>query len=98
MIAGREWVQDAVCRGTPHSNEMMFSFSRQGIELAQMLCSTCPVRVQCLRYAIRQGEDHGVWGGVEAKDRYQLRRGKLRKVRMYVGGKWRIVDPFSENL
>jgi WhiB family redox-sensing transcriptional regulator len=37
-------------------------------------CSGCRVRQQCLRLALDNGEDFGVWGGTAASERRQLRR------------------------
>ena len=37
-------------------------------------CSGCRVRQQCLRLALDNGEDFGVWSGTAASERRQLRR------------------------
>jgi WhiB family transcriptional regulator, redox-sensing transcriptional regulator len=36
--------------------------------LAKAICLQCPIVEQCFEYAINNGERHGIWGGVEAKD------------------------------
>lgn len=36
--------------------------------LAKAICQQCPLIEQCFTYAISNGERHGIWGGVEAKD------------------------------
>ena len=36
---------------------------------AKGICAGCPVRAECLEYAIRNGEHWGVWGGVAERDR-----------------------------
>lgn len=41
-------------------------------ELAKNLCAECPVRLQCLEAGM--DEDHGIWGGLNAKERKALRR------------------------
>ena len=43
-------------------------------------CSYCPVREDCLQYAIETGEDEGIWGGMTARDRRPLRREWLESV------------------
>jgi WhiB family redox-sensing transcriptional regulator len=41
---------------------------------ALALCATCPVRAQCLEYALRNKETHGIWGGTTADQRRRMRR------------------------
>ena len=51
---------------------------------AKAICAVCPVRVECLNYAIRIREPHGVWGGLnEIERRAMLRQmaGNLTLVR-----------------
>jgi WhiB family redox-sensing transcriptional regulator len=37
---------------------------------ARAICSACPVRLQCLEYALKFGhDDHGVWAGTTPKQR-----------------------------
>lgn len=38
---------------------------------AAAICATCPVRIECLTYAVDAGEHHGIWGGAGG---YVLRR------------------------
>jgi len=35
----------------------------EAAERAAAACWTCPVRSQCLAFAVANGEHHGVWGG-----------------------------------
>jgi WhiB family transcriptional regulator, redox-sensing transcriptional regulator len=46
---------------------------------------TCPFRDTCLRYAIDQGENYGVWGGTSERDRRKIvrARNKLRDRTIY---------------
>ena len=41
---------------------------------AKVLCARCPVREDCLAYALRMHETHGVWGGLNELERRQLLR------------------------
>ena len=41
---------------------------------AKVVCSTCRVRQRCLEWALDQGLDHGVWGGLDGDERRALRR------------------------
>lgn len=39
---------------------------------AKAICRTCPVREQCLQYALGRAEPHGVWGGLSPEEREEL--------------------------
>lgn len=39
----------------------------------------CPVRDQCLQWALDTGEEHGIWGGVAARDRLREIRARRRQ-------------------
>lgn len=39
---------------------------------AKEICASCPVRRQCLDYAVRIREPHGIWGGLNELERKQL--------------------------
>lgn len=45
---------------------------------ARRVCETCPVRIECLDYALRANEVHGMWGGKTPDERTGLRRGRRR--------------------
>ena len=46
----------------------------QAVAEAKAGCSGCPVRQQCLRLALDNGEAFGVWGGTAASERRLPRR------------------------
>ena len=48
------------------------SASRE-IRNAKALCGICPVRMQCLQYAVANPELQGIWGGLTPKERLKLR-------------------------
>jgi hypothetical protein len=39
---------------------------------AKLICRSCPVRTDCLSYALDTGEEHGVWGGLNERERRRL--------------------------
>ena len=43
--------------------ELYFAESPADLELAKSLCTTCPVRAECLAGALERREPWGVWGG-----------------------------------
>ena len=50
--------------------------ARREAAAAIAVCTSCPVRAQCLELSLRHWDvgKHGVWGGLVATDRAQLRR------------------------
>jgi WhiB family transcriptional regulator, redox-sensing transcriptional regulator len=46
---------------------------------AKAICKPCPVRVQCLDYALRNSIRHGIWGGLNEEERARERRRRARR-------------------
>lgn len=58
------WWADARCNdGAGTMTALFFSEELQDIARAKVLCSKCPVLVDCLEGAIERREPWGVWGG-----------------------------------
>jgi len=51
------------------------------IRQAQRICASCQVRGECLDFAMRSGETHGVWGGTTPEERLRVRRQRTRIAR-----------------
>jgi WhiB family redox-sensing transcriptional regulator len=43
------------------------------------VCARCPVRQQCLDFAMRTNEAHGIWGGTTPEERIRARRRNKRR-------------------
>jgi WhiB family redox-sensing transcriptional regulator len=66
-----------VCRGT--DPDLFFPVGTTGQALVQIarakeVCDECPVRVECLDYAIATNQDSGIWGGLDEEQRRSIRR------------------------
>jgi WhiB family transcriptional regulator, redox-sensing transcriptional regulator len=48
---------------------------------AKAICASCPVRAQCLDYALRNSIKHGVWGGLNREERTRERRRRTPRPR-----------------
>lgn len=69
------WSLEGLCLGLGKKADKIF-FPEQGgnTKEAKCLCARCPVRTQCLEYALRRGEKFGIWGGKTEKERRKMRR------------------------
>jgi WhiB family redox-sensing transcriptional regulator len=81
------WQWRAACRGEDANlffppNHVEDRDERQGRERqAKAICAACPVRMECLEYAVRIREPHGIWGGLnELERRILIRQRGLRLV------------------
>lgn len=71
------WRADAACRG--EDPELFFPVGSAGpasgqIAEAKQICARCPVREACLEFALRTGQNYGIWGGLTEDERRKLRR------------------------
>lgn len=75
--------QEARCARSQVSPDEWFPVSQEvakaRLEAARAIaiCTTCPVRPDCLEFSLRHAYDagaHGVWGGLVERERRTLRR------------------------
>ena len=76
------WTALAACRGCAPA--LFFPERGEATEAARAVCQGCPVRPECLDYALARGEDFGIWGGLSTKERRLLRR-RLRALDTLAG-------------
>jgi WhiB family redox-sensing transcriptional regulator len=65
------WRQDALCAET--DPEAFFPEKGGSTREAKRVCVGCPVRMQCLEYALDNDERFGIWGGLSERERRRLR-------------------------
>lgn len=65
------WHDDAVCVGA--DPDTFFPERGMPSRHAKALCRRCPVRIDCLEHAIRDGELFGIWGGESERVRRRIR-------------------------
>jgi WhiB family transcriptional regulator, redox-sensing transcriptional regulator len=83
------WVQQARCRD--EDPELFFPIGSTGpaavqVEAAKAVCLSCPVRLDCLEWALATAQDAGVWGGLSEEERRALRRARRREAAIAVAG------------
>jgi WhiB family transcriptional regulator, redox-sensing transcriptional regulator len=76
LAIGPSWRSAAACRWA--DPELFFPLSESGQALEQIaeakaICSRCPVRRQCLEFALRT-RPYGIWGGLTELERHRGRR------------------------
>jgi WhiB family redox-sensing transcriptional regulator len=49
---------------------------------AKTICATCPVRDQCLEWAIASRQEDGIFGGLTPTERHRLRRRRRTAARI----------------
>ena len=77
----KDWRHAAECRES--DPELFFPVGTSGPALLQIteakaVCGRCPVRAECLDWALRTGQDAGIWGGMSEDERRALRRRMAR--------------------
>jgi WhiB family transcriptional regulator, redox-sensing transcriptional regulator len=70
------WASLGACRDS--DPDLFFPIASSGPALQQIaeakaVCALCPVRVDCLSYALETGQDAGLWGGASAEERREIR-------------------------
>ena len=69
------WQDRAACKGPqsrvffPPSHLERKDEREAREQRAKAICATCPVRIECLDYAIEIREPHGIWGGLNELER-----------------------------
>ena len=81
MMLIDEWWSVAACRDA--EPELFFpisatSASSARVTHAKLICASCQVRSNCLRYALDHRQEHGIWGGLTEEERRRIPRRSLQ--------------------
>ena len=68
------WQRFANCLGV--DPDLFFPERGASTREAKDVCRACVVRVDCLEYAITNGEKFGIWGGLSERERRRIRRAR----------------------
>ena len=66
------WRKHAACRGL--DPELFHPERGEVTDQAKHVCFGCPVRDECLTYALTHFEKFGIWGGLSERERRPLRK------------------------
>ena len=76
---GRSWQDEANCLGV--DPDLFFPERGASTREAKEVCRGCVVRLDCLEYALVNGEKFGIWGGLSERERRRLRRQRAQASR-----------------
>lgn len=74
------WQDQANCLGV--DPDLFFPEQGESTLAAREVCRGCVVRMDCLEYALVNGEKFGIWGGLSERERRRLRRGRAQAARL----------------
>jgi WhiB family redox-sensing transcriptional regulator len=66
------WQEQALCAQT--DPEAFFPEKGGSTRDAKKICTVCPVRAECLEYALAHDERFGIWGGLSERERRRLKK------------------------
>jgi WhiB family redox-sensing transcriptional regulator len=69
-LRGQSWRLRAACRDEDPG--LFFPELGESAEAAKQVCAGCPVKAQCLAFAVASGERFGVFGGLSERERYGM--------------------------
>jgi WhiB family redox-sensing transcriptional regulator len=72
FLTHQAWTANALCAQT--DPETFYPDQGQPTQPAKAVCLSCPVRAECLEYALVNKEPFGVWGGLSERERRSLLR------------------------
>jgi len=75
IAATGNWWLLAECRSA--DPDLFFPISSAGPSVAQadaakVVCARCVIKSDCLSFALRTGQAHGIWGGLTEEERRQV--------------------------
>lgn len=72
------WQDLAFCADKPPN--LFFPNDGVGVEIARRICADCPVKEECLEFALSNHIDHGVWGGASERERRRIMKQRRRNI------------------
>nr|WP_141681715.1 WhiB family transcriptional regulator [Mycobacterium malmoense] len=66
------WRDDALCAQV--GGDIFYVDKGESTAPAKAVCSMCPVRVECLEWAIDHDDRWGIYGGLSPRERARIRR------------------------
>jgi WhiB family redox-sensing transcriptional regulator len=67
------WQRRAACRRPGVDPDGFYPDKGGTTRPAKRICAGCPVKAECLAYALANDERFGIWGGLSERERRRLR-------------------------
>jgi WhiB family redox-sensing transcriptional regulator len=74
----KAWMSRARCLGM--DPELFHPEQGASAQDAKETCRGCSVQADCLEYAVRTNQNHGIWGGTTERERRRIKR-QLRLIK-----------------
>src|SRR3981189_1384057 len=91
-ITADNWRDFAACRkGSGYDPDLWFPVgvagpaAKQTTEAKDICRKKCPVRAECLAWALEKGQEYGIAGGMTEDERRKLRRNDRRRALVLAG-------------
>ncbi len=68
--APSQWREQALCAQA--DPDLWFPEPGESARTAKLICDWCPVRGECLEWALAAGEPYGIYGGLTPLERHTL--------------------------
>ncbi len=75
LIDKTNWNDFGNCDGV--DPDLFFPTQGESTKAAKEICRGCVVRMECLEYALTNGEKFGIWGGMSERERRRIRRQRI---------------------
>jgi WhiB family redox-sensing transcriptional regulator len=82
VAAAAQWQEQAACRDVPVAVFFPDHGSGHDGREAKQLCLTCPVRSECLDFAIDTRQVYGIWGGLNTNERRLIRNRRRQRAKV----------------
>lgn len=73
------WMRDGNCVGV--DPDLFYPERGASTREAKAICHGCDVRVECLEYALANGEKFGIWGAKSERERRKIRHDRAERAR-----------------
>lgn len=67
-----DWQDEATCATV--GGDWWFVDKGGDTRPAKNICRECPVSAPCLEFALKNDEQHGIWGGLSTRERRRIKR------------------------
>ena len=86
-VSAQPWMAQGECRG---ATKAFYPEQHENAREAKVTCQGCPVRAECLEWALTGGPDgsgewFGIWGGTSERERRIIRRQRTQAASIFEG-------------